>query len=281
MILYSPRASEGGGEAVEDLQNRVIELQEQIVQERSKHKEEMKRGLEAFEKMRKDTPSSQNQKMLVSVDGHDLSRQQRVAIFVDVQNMYYAARNLYQSKLEFATLLKHLVSKRVLQRALAYVVERPGMEQNKFIEVLRRNGYEVRKRVVGDRSDPTSSGDWNIGITLDALAISPRTDVCILVTGDGDFVPLVEKLRNDGVRVEIASFRDTTSNDLYQCADQVHHLDERVLLSGNQFQPNDSEEDDYEEEEEYEEELVPSRGNRGSRRARGPVEDNFDDEDGD
>ena len=94
MILYSPRASEGGGEAVEDLQNRVIELQEQIVQERSKHKEEMKRGLEAFEKMRKDTPSSQNQKMLVSVDGHDLSRQQRVAIFVDVQNMYYAARNL-------------------------------------------------------------------------------------------------------------------------------------------------------------------------------------------
>ena len=281
MILYSPRASEGGGESVEDLQNRVIELQEQIVQERNKHKEEMKRGLEAFEKMRKDTPSSQNQKMLVSVDGHDLSRQQRVAIFVDVQNMYYAARNLYQSKLEFSTLLKHLVSKRVLQRALAYVVERPGMEQNKFIEVLRRNGYEVRKRVVGDRSDPTSSGDWNIGITLDALAISPRTDVCILVTGDGDFVPLVEKLRNDGVRVEIASFRDTTSNDLYQCADQVHHLDERVLLSGNQFQSNDSEEDEYEEEEEYEEELVPSRGNHGSRRARGPVEDNFDDEDGD
>ena len=74
MILYSPRASEGGGESVEDLQKRVIELQDQIVEERSKHKEEMKRGLEVFEKMRKDTPSSQNQKMLVSVDGHDLSR---------------------------------------------------------------------------------------------------------------------------------------------------------------------------------------------------------------
>ena len=102
------------------------------------------------------------------------------------------------------------------------------------------------------------------------------------MTGDGDFVPLVEKLRNDGVRVEVASFRDTTSNELYQCADQVHQLDERVLLSGNQFQSNASnEEDDYEETEEYEEELVPSRGNRGSRRARGPVEDNFDDEDGD
>jgi len=264
---------------MDDLQNRVIELQDQIVDERNKHKEEMKRGLEAVDKMRKE-PTSSSPRMLVSVDGHDLSSQQRVAIFVDVQNMYYAARNLYQSKLEFATLLKHLVSKRVLQRALAYIVERPGMEQNKFIEVLRRNGYEVRKRVVGDRSDPTSSGDWNIGITLDALAISPRTDVCILVTGDGDFVPLVEKLRNDGVRVEIASFRDTTSNELYQCADQVHHLDERVLLSGNQFQSS-SEDDFDEEEEEYEEELVPSNGNSSVRRARGPVEDHFDDEDGD
>ena len=112
-----------------------------------------------------------------------------------------------------------------------------------------------------------------------ALAIAPRADVCILVTGDGDFVPLVEKLRNDGVRVEIASFRDTTSNELYQCADQVHHLDERVLLSGNQFQADSS--DEYEEEEEYEEELVPSRADRSIRRARGPVEDHFDDEDGD
>lgn len=279
MILYSPRSSEGSGESLEDLQNRVIELQEQIVQERTNHKDEMKRGLEAVEKMRKAAPSP-TPKMLVTVDGHDLSRQQRVSIFVDVQNMYYAARNLYQSKLEFATLLKHLVSKRVLQRALAYVVERPGMEQTKFIEVLRRNGYEVRKRVVGDRSDPTSSGDWNIGITLDALAISPRTDVCILVTGDGDFVPLVEKLQKDGVRVEIASFRDTTSNELYQCADQIHHLDERVLLSGNQFQPSSSDEDDYEEEYEEEEELVPPRSTSSSRRARGPVEDNFDDEDG-
>ncbi|MBC8260302.1 MAG: NYN domain-containing protein [Planctomycetia bacterium] len=277
MIYYSPRAGAGsGGDSLDDLQERIIELQNQIVEERNKHKDEMSRGLEAVDRIRRTQPTTPN--MLVTVDGHDLSSQQRVAIFVDVQNMYYAARNLYQSKLEFATLLKHLVSKRVLQRALAYIVERPGMEQNKFIEVLRRNGYEVRKRVVGDRTDPSNSGDWNIGITLDALAIAPRTDVCILVTGDGDFVPLVERLKNEGVRVEIASFRDTTSNELYQCADQVHHLDERVLLSGNQFQPSDSDEelDDDDMEYEEQEELVTAPSKR---RARGPVDDDFDDED--
>ncbi|MEO2151846.1 MAG: NYN domain-containing protein [Thermococcus sp.] len=233
----------------------------------------MKRGLEAFQRLQKNGDNGKEERFLVSVDGHELSPHQRVGIFVDVQNMYYAARNIFQSKLEFSKLLKHLLRGRVLARAMAYIVERPGMEQDKFIEVLRRNGYEVRKRVVGERNDSTNRGDWNIGITLDAVSLASKIDVAILVTGDGDFVPLVERLAIDGVRVEIASFRETTSSELFHAADQMHFLDERVLLSGTHFQPAED------EEEEEEKELVPSRSRRPLRRARGPAEEDFDDED--
>ncbi|MAW76347.1 MAG: hypothetical protein CMJ95_02995 [Planctomycetes bacterium] len=279
MKTRSPFESEGNGDSVEDLQERVSELEEELTRQRRIHQTEMELGLEAMERLQKEKSvgpvSTPKTNMLVSVDGHELSATQRVGIFVDVQNMYYAARNLYQSKLEFSKLLRHLVRGRNLARALAYIVERPGMEQNKFIEVLRRNGYEVRKRVVGERNDSANRGDWNIGIALDALALSSKIDVAILVTGDGDFVPLVEKLTMDGLRVEIASFRETTSAELYHTADQVHILDEGVLLSGTHFQPAMEEE----EEEEEEEELVSSRSRRPLRRARGPAEEDFDDED--
>ncbi|MGE4620050.1 MAG: NYN domain-containing protein [Planctomycetota bacterium] len=275
----SPLDSEGNGNSNEDLLIQIDELKNELIVQKRSHQLEMQKGLEAMERMQKASGSAASQPdMLVSIDGHELSVTQRVAIFVDVQNMYYAARNLYQSKLEFSKLLRHLIRGRNLARALAYIVERPGMEQNKFIEVLRRNGYEVRKRVVGERNDSSNRGDWNIGIALDSLALSSKIDVAILVTGDGDFVPLVEKLSMEGVRVEIASFRETTSSELYTAADQVHVLDERVILSGVHFQPS-MEDDEEVEEYEEEEELVPSRTRRPLRRARGPAEEDFDDED--
>jgi uncharacterized LabA/DUF88 family protein len=273
MKFRSPGDSEGNGDELSDLQNQLEQLKLQIEEERKTHKQEMKRGLEAFQRLQKNGDNGKEERFLVSVDGHELSPHQRVGIFVDVQNMYYAARNIFQSKLEFSKLLKHLLRGRVLARAMAYIVERPGMEQDKFIEVLRRNGYEVRKRVVGERNDSTNRGDWNIGITLDAVSLASKIDVAILVTGDGDFVPLVERLAIDGVRVEIASFRETTSSELFHAADQMHFLDERVLLSGTHFQPAED------EEEEEEKELVPSRSRRPLRRARGPAEEDFDDED--
>ena len=273
MKFRSPGDSEGNGDELSDLQNQLEQLKFQIEEERKTHQQEMKRGLEAFQRLQKNADNGKEERFLVSVDGHELSPHQRVGIFVDVQNMYYAARNIFQSKLEFSKLLKHLLRGRVLARAMAYIVERPGMEQDKFIEVLRRNGYEVRKRVVGERNDSTNRGDWNIGITLDAVSLASKIDVAILVTGDGDFVPLVERLAIDGVRVEIASFRETTSSELFHAADQMHFLDERVLLSGTHFQPAED------EEEEEEKELVPSRSRRPLRRARGPAEEDFDDED--
>ncbi|MDE0961231.1 MAG: NYN domain-containing protein [Planctomycetota bacterium] len=272
MKTLSPDENAGNGDDLSGLQQQVERLESQLEKEREKHNHEMKRGLEAFQRLQREGSGEKKDRHLISIDGHDLSPHQRVAIFVDVQNMYYAARNIFQSKLEFSKLLRHLLRGRVLARAMAYIVERPGMEQDKFIEVLRRNGYEVRKRVVGDRNDSTNRGDWNIGITLDVLSLSSKIDVAILVTGDGDFVPLVDRLSMEGVRVEIASFRETTSSDLLHTADQMHFLDERVLLTGTHFQPAE------EQEEEHEKELVPPRARKPLRRARGPVEEDFDDE---
>jgi len=276
MKTQSPDEHAGNGDDLSDLQQQIERLESQLIDEREKHNSEMKRGLDAFQKLQQGSAGEKKDRHLISIDGHELSPHQRVAIFVDVQNMYYAARNIFQSKLEFSKLLRHLLRGRVLGRAMAYIVERPGMNQDKFIEVLRRNGYEVRKRIVGERNDSTNRGDWNIGITLDVLSLSSKIDVAILVTGDGDFVPLVDRLAMDGVRVEVASFRETTSSELFHAADQMHFLDERVLLHGTHFQPSEEEE---EEEEEHEKEMVPPRSRKPLRRARGPVEEDFDDED--
>ena len=168
MKFRSPNDSEGNGDELSDLQQQLEELKSQIKEERQSHQQEMKRGLEAFHRLQQDGDNGKEERFLVSVDGHELSPHQRVGIFVDVQNMYYAARNIFQSKLEFSKLLKHLLRGRVLARAMAYIVERPGMEQDKFIEVLRRNGYEVRKRIVGERNGMNSKVSSYSSIRVDS-----------------------------------------------------------------------------------------------------------------
>jgi len=208
-------------------------------------------------------------------DGYDVVTNQRVAILIDVQNMYYAARNLYNSKLEFSRLLQVLIRGRRLTRAIAYIVERPGMEQEKFVEVLRRNGYEVRKKILIERSDGSQKGDWDLGIALDAVSMADKIDSVVLVTGDGDFVNLVHFLMNRGVRVEIASFPETTALELIRSCSYYHRLNERVLLSGAQFQVDsrdeESEEDDDEREPEPRRTSTPRSS--GPRPGRSPLDD--------
>jgi len=155
---------------------------------------------------------------------------QRVDIFVDVQNMYYAARDIFGGRLKFPELLDTIVKGRQLVRAIAYVVENNITDQSGFFTVLQASGFEVKSKSLRVRPDGTSKGDWDMGIALDALALSDKVDVVALVSGDGDFTELVYFLRSRGVRVEIFAFTGTTAESLVRAAEQYTPLGEEHVM---------------------------------------------------
>jgi len=163
-------------------------------------------------------------------DRDELWRNQRVAVLVDVQNMYYSAKKIYSSKVSFRRLLPALMRNRKLVRAIAYTVEKEGTDQEKFYEVLRRSGFEIKRRDLIVRSDGSRKGDWDMGIAIDAISLVDKVDVIVLVTGDGDFVALVNMLKGRGVRVEVASFRESTADNLMAATDEHFSIDGRMLV---------------------------------------------------
>lgn len=156
---------------------------------------------------------------------------QRVGIFVDVQNMFYAAKHLYNSKLNFARLLDYVSRDRPLVRAIAYVVQTPEIDQSNFLTMLRSNGYEIRSKDLKQRPDGSAKGDWDMGLALDALAMSERLDVVAIVSGDGDFVDLVNFLKARGVRVEVYSFPYSTSEDLRYVATEYFQMGTEIVMN--------------------------------------------------
>jgi uncharacterized LabA/DUF88 family protein len=151
---------------------------------------------------------------------------QRVGVFVDVSNLYHCAKNLYRAKVNFGEVLKSAVGGRQVVRSIAYVVRGPGMEQESFFEALRNSGFEVKVKDLQVFAGGAKKGDWDVGLALDAIKIADHLDVVILVTGDGDYVPLVSYLKeNKGCKVEVASFGKTTSLKLKEEADEFFDLD--------------------------------------------------------
>ena len=159
---------------------------------------------------------------------------QRVGVLVDVQNMYYSAKNLYSSKLNFRALLKLAVGNRKLIRAIAYVIKADVKDESNFFEALQNIGYEVKAKDLQIFFGGAKKGDWDVGIAMDAIELGHRLDTIIIVSGDGDFQPLVEHLmRAIGCRVEVVAFGKTTSKKLIEASDHFTDLDEnkKVLLS--------------------------------------------------
>jgi len=160
---------------------------------------------------------------------------QRVGVFVDVQNMFYSAKTLHQSKIEYRKLLDGVLRGRKLVRAIAYVVQKADVDQSGFLEALRRSGYEVKEKVLAIREDGMSKGDWKLEIALDALSLEPRLDCVALVSGDGDFVPLVAMLNSRGCRTEVVSFEQSTSNELMQACHQFIPIEQDMLFKEEKF----------------------------------------------
>lgn len=154
-------------------------------------------------------------------------KEQRVGIFVDVSNMYHSAKNLYHKRVDFKEILKDAVAGRKLIRATAYVIKTETEEETPFFEALSKQGFEVKMKDLQIFAGGAKKADWDVGITVDAIKISEKLDVVILVTGDGDYIPLVSYLQNTkGCLVEVMAFRKTASSKLIEESDGFTDLSE-------------------------------------------------------
>ncbi len=163
-------------------------------------------------------------------------KEQRVGVFIDAQNIYHSAKNLYHSKVNFGDIVKDAVGNRYLIRALAYVISTEGGDEKAFFDALTKMGIETKTKDLQIFSSGAKKADWDVGLAIDAVRLVPKLDTVILVTGDGDYVPLVEYLQNQGCQVEVVSFGKSTSAKLIEAADDFFDLDQnpRKYLIGNQ-----------------------------------------------
>ena len=153
----------------------------------------------------------------------------RVGVFVDVQNMYYAARQ-FQARLNFEKLLQATVGKRRLIKAIAYVVRSREIDQSTFVTMLQQRNFEVKQKELRVRADGSTKGDWDMEMAIDIIRLAEQLDVVVLVSGDGDFVALVNLIKNKGPKVEVFSFPHNTSKDLMEAADRYCPIETEMLL---------------------------------------------------
>ena len=155
---------------------------------------------------------------------------QRIGVFIDVQNMYYSAKNLFQRKVNFGAIVKEAVGNRKLIRAIAYVVRTEAQDEQPFFEALYNLGIETREKDLQIFSSGMKKADWDVGLAVDAIRLSQSLDAIVIVSGDGDYLPLVEYLRSMGKQVEVAAFGETTSSLLRDEVDDFMDLSERKDL---------------------------------------------------
>lgn len=156
-------------------------------------------------------------------------KEQRVGVFVDVQNLYYSAKHLYKSKVSFSEILKRAVAGRKLIRALAYVIKADITEEQSFFDALSKIGFEIKSKDLQIFYGGMKKGDWDVGLAMDAIELAPKLDTVIIVSGDGDYVPLVLHLQKAlGCRVEGIAFGKSASSKLIETVDSFVDLDDSV-----------------------------------------------------
>ena|SRR3989338_7315375 len=163
---------------------------------------------------------------------------QRVAVLIDAQNLYHSARHLYKHKVNFGEILKEALGERSLVRAIAYVISTEAGDEKQFFDALTRVGIETKTKDLQIFIDGSKKADWDVGIAIDAVRLAEKVDVIVIVSGDGDFVPLVTYLKNK-VQVEGMNFLQSTSSKLIESLDAFTDLgkdSKRFLLGGPSMQ---------------------------------------------
>ena len=167
--------------------------------------------------------------------------EQRVGIFIDAQNLYHSAKNLYHSRVNFAQIVEDSLAGRRLMRAIAYVISTESGEEKGFFDALEKAGIETKTKNLQIFSSGSKKADWDVGMAIDTVKMAPKLDAVVLVTGDGDFIPLVEYLQvNEGCQVEVVSFGRSSSAKLIEKADDFLDLDQNpkryLIRSGRKSQ---------------------------------------------
>ena len=152
-------------------------------------------------------------------------KDQRIGVFIDVQNMYYSARQLYKGKVNFNIVLKQAIAGRKIIRAIAYVIKADVKDEDTFYDALSEIGFEVKSKDLQVFYGGAKKGDWDVGIAMDVMRLAPKLDTIVLVSGDGDFSDLLEHAKSLGCRVEVVAFGKTTSHKLREVADFFTDLD--------------------------------------------------------
>jgi uncharacterized LabA/DUF88 family protein len=156
---------------------------------------------------------------------------QNVAVFVDVQNIYYTTRQQFSRHFDYNKFWAEVTRGRKVVKAIAFAIERDDEKQKQFQNILRAIGFEVKLRPFIQRSDGSAKGDWDVGITLDVLEYAPQADVVVLASGDGDFDLLVQKVRDKHhVSVEVYGVAELTAASLIRAADRFVAIRDPLLL---------------------------------------------------
>lgn len=160
-------------------------------------------------------------------------KEQRIGVLVDVANMYHSAKNLFAKKVNFKEILNTAVAGRKLIRATAYVVKTESGEETNFFDALHQQGFEVKMKDLQIFAGGSKKADWDVGIAIDAIKLSEKLDVIVLVSGDGDYLPMMSYIQNNkGCLVEVIAFKKTCSSKLIEEADDFIDLgrDNKFLI---------------------------------------------------
>ncbi len=155
----------------------------------------------------------------------------RIAIFVDVQNIYYTTRDVYQRQFNYRTLWQRISEQGDIVYATAYAIHRGDDQQHKFQSALKHIGFEVKLKPYITRKDGSAKGDWDVGITIDVLAMAPNVDTVIILSGDGDFDLLVQAIKSKyQISVEVYGVPGLTAKSLKDAASIYHAIGADLLI---------------------------------------------------
>ncbi len=155
----------------------------------------------------------------------------KIAVFVDVQNIYYTTRQAYGRQFDYRKLMQRIRTEGEIVSATAYAIHRGDEKQLKFQNALKQMGFTVKLKPYIQRSDGSAKGDWDVGIAIDVLEAAKDVDTVVLLSGDGDFDLLLEKINKDyAVSTEVYGVPALTANSLIEAANIFHPIDENLLL---------------------------------------------------